>query len=101
MLDLPEHEKSTLLDKIAQGVIRQGFGTITKSAERFVKRMLRLAVLALAGAVIIVLGVAFLAVGATRWLALLMPGWLAWVVVGIVLLLLGAVLALMALVGSR
>ena len=98
---MPEHEKSTLIDRIAQSVIRQGFGTITKSIERFVKRMVRLAVLALAGAVIIVLGVAFLAIGATKWLAFLMPGWLAWLVVGIVLLLLGLVLALAALVGSR
>lgn len=98
---MPEHEKSTLIERIAQSVIRQGFGTITKAIERFVKRMLRLAVLALAGAVIIVLGIAFLAIGATKWLAFLMPGWLAWLVVGIVLLLLGLVLALTALVGSR
>jgi Na+/H+-dicarboxylate symporter len=98
---LPEREKPTLLDRITQGVIRQGFGTIIKSVERFAKRMLRLAVLALAGAVIIVLGIAFVAVGATRWLSLLMPGWLAWLVVGIVLLLLGVVLTLMALASSR
>ena len=91
---MPEHEKSTLVDKLVQRVMHQGLSTITKSIERFVKRMIRRAVLALTGAVIVVLGVAFLAVGATKGLALLMPSWLAWIFVGIVLFLLGAVLAM-------
>jgi len=72
-----------------------------KGAERFLKRMLRMVVMALAGVVIAVLGVAFLAVGAVKWFSILMPNWLAWAIVGVILLLLGIVLALGTVVGSR
>lgn len=81
--------------------MRQTFGGIAKSAERFVKRALRWASLALAGVVIAVLGIAFLSVGAVKWFALLMPSWLAWLIVGMILLLIGLVLALATLASSR
>lgn len=50
--------------------------------------------MALAGVVIALLGVAFLAIGAVKWFSFLMPSWLAWAIVGIVLMLLGIILAL-------
>ena len=81
--------------------MRQTFGGIAKSAERFVKRALRWASLALAGVVIAVLGIAFLSVGAVKWFGLLMPSWLAWLIVGMILLLIGLVLALATLASSR
>ncbi len=82
-------------------VLGRALGGIGKSVERFVKRTLRLAGLALAGVVITILGVAFLAIGAVNWLALLMPSWLAWLIVGIVLFLLGLALALLTLLSLR
>ena len=72
-----------------------------KGAERFLKRMLRMVAMALAGITIALLGVAFLAVGAVKWFSILMPSWLAWTIVGIILLLLGAILALATVIGSR
>jgi hypothetical protein len=98
---LPEEEKSTLIERLILLVVRQTFGGITKSAERFVKRALRWASLALAGVVIAVLGIAFLAVGTVKWFALLMPSWLAWFIVGMILLLIGLVLTLATLASSR
>jgi hypothetical protein len=74
---LPEREKPTLVERLAQLVLREALGGITKPAERFVKRMARSVGLILAGVVISLLGVAFLAVGAVRWLSALMPSWLA------------------------
>jgi hypothetical protein len=55
----------------------------------------------LAGVTIVVLGIAFLAVGAVKWFSILMPNWLAWSIVGIILLLIGVVLGLAALISSR
>jgi putative Ca2+/H+ antiporter (TMEM165/GDT1 family) len=45
--------------------------------------------LILAGIVIALIGVGFVSVGAVKWLSALMPSWLAWVIVGIMLLLIG------------
>jgi len=86
---LPEKETSTLFERLARLVLREVLGGIAKPAERLAKRVARAVGLILAGVVISVLGIAFLAVGAVRWLAILMPAWLAWVLVGIILFLVG------------
>jgi hypothetical protein len=86
---LPEKETSNLFEKLARLILREVLGGIAKPAERLAKRVARAVGLILAGVVISVLGIAFLAVGSVRWLALLMPAWLAWVLVGIILFLVG------------
>ena len=70
-------------------VLREALGGIAKPAERFVKRLVRAIGLILAGIVIAVIGIAFVSVGAVKWLSGLMPNWLAWTIVGIILLLIG------------
>ena len=86
---MPEKETSTLFERLARLVLREVLGGIAKPAERLAKRVARAVGLILAGLVISVLGIAFLAVGAVRWLAILMPAWLAWVLVGLILFLVG------------
>jgi len=86
---LPEKEGSTLVERLARLVLREALGGIAKPAERLAKRVARAVGLILAGVVISVLGIAFLAVGAVKWLAILMPAWLAWLLVGIILFLAG------------
>jgi len=98
---LSENEKSTWLEKMLQLILRQTVGNVTKIAERFVKRAIRLVAMALTGVIIAVLGVALLAVGAVKWFSLVIPSWQAWAIVGIILLLIGAVLAGATLIGSR
>lgn len=86
---MPEKETSNLFERLARLILREALGGIAKPVERLAKRVARAVGLILAGVVISVLGIAFLAVGAVRWLAILMPAWLAWVVVGIILFLVG------------
>jgi hypothetical protein len=86
---LPEKEGSTLLERLARLVLREALGGIAKPVERLAKRVARAVGLILAGVVISVLGIAFLAIGAVKWLAILMPVWLAWLLVGIILFLAG------------
>jgi len=86
---LPEKETSNMFERLARLILREALGGIAKPAERLAKRLARAVGLILAGVVISVLGIAFLAVGAVRWLAILMPAWLAWVLVGIILFLVG------------
>jgi uncharacterized membrane protein YqhA len=100
-ITLPEEDKPTLIEKLVLLVLRQTLGRVLKSAERFVKRTLRMIAMALAAVIIAVLGVGFLAVGAVKWFSILMPSWLAWTIVGLILLLVGVVLALGTLIGSR
>ena len=55
----------------------------------------------MAGLVIALVGVIFLATGVVKWLAMMIPSWLAWTIVGIVLLLWGTVLTLATFVTSK
>jgi hypothetical protein len=98
---LSEEDKPTLVERIVLLVLRRTVGGVMKGAERFLKRMLRMVAMALAGVTIALLGIAFLAVGAVKWFSILMPGWLAWAIVGVILLLLGIVLAMGTVIGSR
>jgi len=50
--------------------------------------------MALGGIIIALLGLTFLMVGIIKWLTLLMPNWLAWILVGIIILLAGVSLTL-------
>lgn len=86
---MPEKETSNLFERLARFILREALGGIAKPAERLAKRVARAVGLILAGVVIAVLGIAFLAVGAVKWLAILMPAWLAWVLIGIILFLVG------------
>ena len=86
---MPEPEKPTLAERLVKLILREALGGIAKPAERFVKRLARSVGLILAGIVIALIGVGFVSVGAVKWLSALMPAWLAWVIIGIMLLLIG------------
>ena len=82
-------------------VLREAIGNIAKPAERFVKRLARAVGLILAGLVLAIIGVAFVSVGAVKWLSSLMPAWLAWAIVGIMLLLIGITITMTTLASGR
>ena len=81
--------------------MKQALGNVRKSVERYVKRIIRLVAMVLAGTVIAVMGIGFAAFGMVKWLSNLMPGWLAWLIVGLFLFVVGIALALVGLVTSR
>ncbi len=86
---MPEAERSELVKKLIKYILREALGSARKPVEGFVKGLARAVGLILAGVVISVIGIAFFAVGAVKWLSSLMPSWLAWAIVGIILLLIG------------
>ena len=98
---MSESGKPTLIERLVKLIIREALGGVAKPAERFVKRLIRSLGLILAGMVIAVIGVGFVSVGAVRWLSLLMPTWLAWVIVGIILLLLGVTVTMTTFASGR
>jgi tetrahydromethanopterin S-methyltransferase subunit G len=99
---LPEEErKPSFIDQMVKLVVREAIGGIAKPAERFAKRISRAIGLILGGIVLAILGVAFSAVGAVKWLSLLMPNWLAWIIVGIILFLIGVIVATSTFASGR
>lgn len=53
------------------------------------------------GLVVALVGIVFVSMGVVKWLAMMMASWLAWLIVGLILLLLGMVLTLATLVASK
>ena len=98
---MSESGKSSLLETLVRAVARRTMGTVTKYVERVVRRLLRLAGLYAVGLVIAIIGLIFLAIGVVKWLAMIVPSWLAWLMVGIVMLLLGVVFVLAAFLASK
>jgi hypothetical protein len=66
--------------------------SIVDLVERYTKRLVRTFAMILAGIAIALLGIAAMTVGIVKWFALFMPSWLAWLVMGIFLVLIGTVL---------
>jgi len=98
---MPEEDEPSLVETIARAIARRALGGLSRYAEQILKSILRLAGLYVAGLVVALIGVGFLAMGVVKWLAMMLPTWLAWLIVGIILLLLGMVLTLATLVASR
>ncbi len=98
---MPESENSTLAEKLVKLILREAISGVVKPAEHFVKRLVRSVALILGGIVIALIGIAFVAVGAVRWLSGLMPTWLAWAIVGIMLLLIGVTITTTAYASGR
>lgn len=98
---MSESSKSSLLETILRAVIQRTMGSVTKYVEGMVRRALRLAGLYVAGLLIAIIGVIFFAIGVVNWLAMIVPSWLAWLIVGIVMLLLGVVFVLAAFLATK
>ncbi len=67
-------------------------GPLFDSVDQYFKKLARTIALILGGVAIAILGVIIVTVGMIKWLSQIIPSWLSWAVVGIVLLLLGIVL---------
>ena len=98
---MSESTKSSLLDTIVRAVAQRTLGAVTRYAERMIKRAIRLAGLYAAGVLIAIIGLVFWAIGVVKWFAMIMPPWLAWLLVGMIMILLGVVIILAASLASR
>jgi branched-subunit amino acid permease len=67
-------------------------GNLIESIEDYSKKLVRTLAMILGGVMIALLGILVIAVGVIKWLSQIVPPWLSWVVVGIVLLLIGVLL---------
>jgi len=98
---MPEDEKPSIIEALVRAIAQRALGFLNRYVDRAVKRALRMAGLYMAGLVIALIGIVFLATGIVKWLAMIIPSWLAWTIVGIVLLLWGMVLTLATFAASK
>ncbi|MGB9022883.1 MAG: phage holin family protein [Candidatus Bathyarchaeia archaeon] len=98
---MPEDEKPSIIEALVRAIAQRALGFLNRYVDRAAKRALRMAGLYMAGLVIALIGIIFLATGIVKWLAMMIPSWLAWTIVGIVLLLWGTVLTLATFVTSK
>jgi hypothetical protein len=98
---MPEDEKPSIIEALVRAIAQRALGFLNRYVDRAVKRALRMAGLYMAGLVIALIGIIFLATGIVKWLAMMIPSWLAWTIVGIVLLLWGTVLTLATFAASK
>jgi hypothetical protein len=98
---MPEDEKPSIIEALVRAIAQRALGFLNRYVDRAVKRALRMAGLYMAGLVIALIGIIFLATGIVKWLAMIIPSWLAWTIVGIVLLLWGMVLTLATFAASK
>jgi len=98
---MPENEKPSLLEALVRAIVERALGGLNRYFERILKRVLRVVGLYVAGLVIALAGLTFLTIGVVKWLAMIVPSWLAWLIVGLVMFLLGVVLVLATFVASR
>jgi len=85
-------EKPTFWEKLLNAILRKTVDNLVDSFDHYSKRFVRTAGMILAGITIALLGIAIIAVGFIKWLALFLPPWLAWTITGTLLLIIGVVL---------
>jgi membrane protein YdbS with pleckstrin-like domain len=87
-----EQEKPAFWEKVLNAILRNIVDHLVDSFDHYSKKFVRAAAMILAGIAIALLGIGAIAIGVVKWFALFLPSWLAWTIVGLILLLIGAVL---------
>lgn len=98
---MPEHRESSILDRLFNIIFREVFAELRGYLQKQMRRFFRIALLCFLGAALAAGGLLFLALGFVKYLSLLMPSWLAWILVGLIVFFLGIVLAMVARIKSQ
>jgi cation transport ATPase len=91
---LVEDGKSPFIRKIIQELIRRVLDSVSGAVGQPLKRVVKKVAGLFAGILVALLGLTLLTIGVIKGLALYMPSWMAWILVGVIVLLAGLVLAL-------
>ena len=89
---MPESEKPRFTERLVQALLRKAMGTLFESTDRYFKKLIRSIAMIVGGIAIALFGAVVIAIGVIKWLSHIMPTWLSWVLVGIMLLLIGIIL---------
>ena len=91
---MAEDGKSSVIRKVIQEPIRRVLDSASSAVGQPIKHALRKVAILFGGILVALLGLTLLTIGIIKGLALFMPSWMSWILVGIIVLLAGLVLAL-------
>lgn len=92
---MPEEKGRSIVNRLVERLMDSIFGSIRKSVERqideYVRKLMRILALTIVGVVLVSAGLVFILRGIVVFLGELMPIWLAWSMVGIIVVLIGGI----------
>lgn len=88
---------NAILKKISSTVLSEAREAVGGYVKEKIKQVLKTIAVAVAAIVFLSTGVIFVCVGLIRYLSLIVPSWLAWIFVGIIVAMIGLLLILVSL----
>ena len=92
---------NAILKKISSTILAEAQEAIGGYVKDKIKRVLKTIAVAVTGIVLLVAGVIFVCVGLIRYLGSIVPSWLAWTIVGIIVAMIGLILLLVSLLSVK
>ncbi len=91
---MTQDAKSTVIRRAIQELIRRVLDSLSGAIGQPLRHAMRKVAFLFGGILVALLGLTLLTIGVIKGLALFMPSWLSWILVGVIILLAGLVLAL-------
>ena len=80
-----------IVDHLLDPLLEEAEKAIRKRVDKYVQEITRTILIAMVGAVMLAGGIIFILIGATKYLSTIMPSWLAWGLIGIIMALTGTI----------
>ncbi len=98
---MPKDVIDAILKKIYSSILGQAQDAVGGYVKDKIKQVLRAIAVAVTGIVLLAAGIIFFCVGLIGYLSPIIPSWLAWTVVGIIVAMVGLVLLLVSLLSLK
>ena len=98
---MPKDVIDAILKKIYSSILGQAQDAVGGYVKDKIKQVLRAIAVAVTGIVLLAAGIIFFCVGLIGYLSPIIPSWLAWTLVGIIVAMVGLVLLLVSLLSLK
>jgi amino acid transporter len=82
---------SRIVERLLGPLLDEVEKTVRKRVDKYVQEITRTILIAMVGAVMLAGGLIFVLIGVTKGLSTIMPSWLAWGLIGIIMALIGII----------
>ena len=98
---MPKDFLNAILKKISSSILEEAQEAVGSYVKDKSKRALKIIAAALTAVILLATGVIFVCVGLIRYLSSIVPSWLAWTIVGIIVAMIGVLLLLVSLLSLK
>jgi len=92
---------NAILKKIYSTILAEAQEAVGGYVKDKIKQVLKMIAVAVTATVLLAAGVIFVCVGLIRYLSLIVPSWLAWIFVGVIVAMIGLLLLLVSLLSLK